>query len=98
MVITITTQAKKVDAREVIFNFLESVDQRLDSENSSINSIDLMIADVAKDIIYGTVSLSKKELSEKLTYLEGYTGSPDLMCPPQALNAIKALRFLTGKK
>ena len=92
-----TIQAQELIVREDLFKFIDSVDNRIEKQDPYLNLIDLRLKDIALDILYGIGEHNKTEVLKTLNYLEGYTGSPDLLCPPSVLQAINNLRFLIGE-
>ncbi len=90
-----TMQAQTVDAQSEVMVYLESIDHMIDNGDTFLNSVDLMIADLAKGILFGTLDLTKEEASKKLDYLTEY-GDPYSSIPPSALKVINNLRFLIG--
>ena len=91
-----TIQAQEFAIRERCFNWVDKLEDRMLDGDHFVNSIDLTLRDLALDILYQINEYSPRQVSDKLNYLEGYTGSPDLFCPPSVQIVINDLRSLIG--
>jgi len=87
---------QQFEIRERCFAWLDKLEDRIVEHDMQVNTIDLTLRDVALDILYQINNHSQLQSLDKLSYLERYTGSPDLLCPLEIMNVIIDLRSLIG--
>jgi hypothetical protein len=92
-----TIQNQEIDVRNKVGEWVDNLEDKMETNCPYINTIDLQLRDVALDILYGIGEQSKTKVLRKLSHIEQYTGSPDLMCPTPLLEVINNLRFLIGE-
>ena len=91
-----TIQANTVSARIGIFDFINGVEEAMERNKYSVNSIDLRLKDLALSILEDTCTQDNCSILKDLKYIEEY-GDPDLSAPAMIRYTVNNLRFLLGE-